>query len=83
MSDAAVRLAELQAAVIEAQHAERELSAQAQAAKVRITSLEQEIAALPAHQFDETNKPRPKTDAAKLAAELASPSTRPCRGSSA
>jgi hypothetical protein len=71
MSDTAERLAELQVAVVEAQQAERELSAEAQAAQAQAKALEQQLAALPADQFDETGKPLAKTEAAKLAAELA------------
>jgi hypothetical protein len=71
MSDAAERLTELQTAVVEAQHAERDLLAQAQAAQTRAQGLGQELAALPADQFDDTGKPKAKTQAATLAAELA------------
>ena len=64
------RLAELQAAVVEAQSAEREVKAQAQAVQAQIVALERQLTTLPSDQFDAAQQPKPKTEAAKLATDL-------------
>ena len=63
-------LAALEARVVEAERAAREVDAQACEAANRLELASSEFASLPPEELDATGNPRPKTTAATLAAEI-------------
>ncbi len=69
-TDIATELAGRQAKVSEAEQVVREVEAQAREAANRLELASREFAALPPDQLDETGNPKPKTEAARLAAQI-------------
>ncbi len=69
-TDIATELAGRQSKVSEAEQVVRDVEAQAREAANRLELASREFAALPPDQLDETGNPKPKTEAARLAAQI-------------